>query len=170
MEEERLIRENEDFIRSCAWKYMNETQMSPSSFDDVYQEAALAYLNLYRRIESGALPPGSERYARAVIRYALLKKFVDRHGMGVRFSNVRGHRAPRVNYRPENPAYVDDDADFASVYIRDWISSLPDEDREIVTSKISTGKPPETWRKSNTAYRYRIHRIRRSFDDYFLAR
>lgn len=167
-DEEKLIRDNINFIRHCAWSYITETGLDRSWFDDVVQEASIAYLLWRRKLAAGMLGENGWKYASVSIRYHLMNKFVDRHGVGVTYRSLRVAPPPPI----ENYGLVREDVPSASdteraAYLKDWFASLSAEDQDIVRTHIITGRRSKRFGKSPSTYNYHLKKIRRSYDEYF---
>lgn len=167
-DEDKVVRDNLGFIRNCAWEFITESRIKPSDCDDVFQEAALAYLLWHRKARNGELGKDGWKYAKTAIRYHLLSRFVDRHGIGVHWQAIRTNKIPEVilTDEPDTDEVMFDDT---NIYFRDWLSMLSDEDREIVISRMATGHRSPTYHKSASTYSAHLRKIRTSFDDYFRA-
>lgn len=165
-DEDKVIRDNIGFVRNCAWEFITESRIKPSDYDDVFQEATIGYLLWHRKARNGELGKDGWKYAKTSIKYHLLQRFVDRHGMGVHWQAVRSKKIPEVVLTDE-PDIDDVMFDDTDIYFRDWLSMLSEEDRDIVISRMETGRRSKSYRKSPTTYSAHLRKIRRSFDDYF---
>ena len=165
--EEKLVRENANIIRYCAMDFMNERHMPYSVYyDDVIQEAAIGFLNCYRK----SLP---HKYIRTSIRYHLYKQFIHQHGI---------HRNPKrecdvqLVYADDNAVKranasfkMDDDLAF-NIDLDKWMATLTPQDR-LVVKMILRGYPPrEIELKENIKpgqYNWQRLRIGKSYRAYF---
>ncbi len=165
MTEEELLKSRWSYIARCARKYMVETHTDQCLFDDVFQEAAIAYLLWHRKAEK-LNDPDFWHYGATAIRYHLLKKLVDKHGVGVTYDNMKKLPHP-TRLSLDDSIQMISDTDFDIVYLHDWISSLPPEYFEIAKARYITGGKPRNLKISRATYFRRLKSIRKSYDDYF---
>lgn len=165
--EEKLVRENANIIRYCAMDFMNERHMPYAVYyDDVFQEAAIGFLNWYRK----SIP---HKYLRTSIRYHLYKQFIHQHGI---------HRNPKKKCEVQiadvnndivesymTPMCIEEDIAF-NIDLDKWMATLTPQDR-LVVKMILRGYPPrEIESKENikpSQYNWQRLRIGKSYKAYF---
>ena len=183
MTEESIIRDNSNFIRMCALRFIRERGLAPVSYyyEDVFQEACIAYLNWYRKSENGK--PEWKKFAASAIRFHLLKRYINPFGFA-----VTGYAVDKRRPKPEirvglvdtpymcileerGHGFTEDDEDMAYKLDFDkWIESLNPQDREIVILLCKGYKPGEVMKKfgmERRDYSYRKNKIRKNYDKFF---
>lgn len=167
--ENEVIKDNIGFIQRCAKNFITEIGLLPKDYDDVFQEAAIAYLIWFRKLRDGLLPENGRNFASSSIYYHLMGKFVDRDGVGVTFRRLRQSGAPSVIYveDPGDTVFSEDSDSEFGVYYRDWLSHLDRIDREIVVSRIRYGGRRGSHKIRPTTYSRHLSKIKRAYDEYF---
>lgn len=149
------LKDNMDYIRSCAWSFIREYHLSPRIYyKDVEQEAGVAWILWRRKLDSGDCPKDWEKFARTAIRYHLQK-----------------HYAELTGWKPGQPAYIGSEPVINNiediVFARDWLSTLPPDERRIVYLLYHGEKQMAKKSLSHgTYYRKRKH-IQDSYRNYF---
>lgn len=167
--EEKLVRENANIIRYCTIDFMNERHMPHSVYyDDVFQEAAIGFLNAYRK----SLP---DKYLRTSIRYHLYKQFIHQHGIHrnpKKKCDVMVENTPNPGFFTENGIRthnMDDDI-ISTMDIARWVSTLAPNDRLVVQMMLCGYKAGDIESRLNTKpsqYQWQRRRIGKSYKAYF---
>lgn len=173
MSEQEALTNSLNFIRYQAWKFIGEQQMVPKNyyFDDVFQEACIAWLTWYRKCQNGE---SNNSFAASFIRYHLLKRFYSRNGFTVDWRTAAElkekneslpYTVAETETAPTDPALDD----MTAVYVRDFLRKLTDLDRTIAVMMMNDEKPGEIMEAVNiprSTLQYRRKVIRKCYDDY----
>lgn len=178
MTEESIIRNNTSFIRMCALNFIRERGLAPVSYyyEDVFQEACIAYLNWYRKSNNGN--PDWKKFAASAIRFHLLRRYINPFGFATTKYAVY-HRRPKPEIKVG--VSVVDELEFMSrndksedmeyrIDFDRWLESLDSPDREIVVLLCKGYKPGEVIEKlglCRDSYRYRKNKIHKNYNKFF---
>lgn len=149
------LSDNMNYIRSCAWSFIREYHLNPRVyFDDVMQEATIAWVVWRRKLDSEDCPKDWEKFARTAIRYHLQKHYYE----------LIGWKPEQTEYTPIEPI-IDNIEEI--VFIRDWLATLPPDERKLVSLLYSGNKHLARMSMSHGAYYRKRRHIQQSYRDYF---